>query len=446
MPVVSSYGSGLFPNGTDFPFVKPSADIKGMFEDLHLCYEGEFDLPLKVSLISGFNANNPANSLIEIRDNKNSLVFSTLNATDNDISTWGNHRLVYVWRNNSAVLTIVQYSDAIIEAVSSSSSSSEGNNSFVPTSSTLDERTYLKDVIKINKIKLGAVEISGDINLVGGNNFVFNLLESTNVEGRRKVNRVQVAATPGTGTGIFLECPEDCIQGVVKTINGVKPDVYGNISIVTKECYWTGLEGAGSINSYTAATTSQIDFNNNCSPCCECNDFVKTYEGIRRLHTKFKVIGNRSMTVRGQHYANQNRWLAARTCREERAIKIFALPLQEANTSILVAFCNVSQTTIGPVRLEVDLSSGDNLGDIESVVWYPTDAASPIEINPEGIWPNYIFRWDNLQPGKSAKVRFTATVINPAEGDLILINAQALLDSSDEIISTGEPYSLGLKV
>jgi hypothetical protein len=152
------------------------------------------------------------------------------------------------------------------------------------------------------------------------------------------------------------------------------------------------------------------------------------------------------MTVRGQHYANQSRWSAARTCREENSIRIFALPLEQSKTSILVSFCNVSQVTIGPVRLEVDLSSGENLGNIESVVWYPTDASSPTEVTPEGEWPNYIFRWESLKPGKSAKVRFTATVIAPAEGDLILINAQAVLDSSDEIVSTGEPYSLGLKL
>lgn len=120
--------------------------------------------------------------------------------------------------------------------------------------------------------------------------------------------------------------------------------------------------------------------------------------------------------------------------------------LRGAKTSILVAFCNVSQVTIGPVRLEIDLSAGDNLGDIESVIWYPTDASSPTEVAPEGEWPNYIFRWESLRPGKSAKVRFTATVIDPADGDLILINAQAVLDSSDEIVSTGEPYSLGLKL
>jgi hypothetical protein len=446
MSVASNYGSGFFPNGTDFPFVKPSTDIKGLFEDLHLCYEGEFALPLRVSLVSGFDASNPANSLVEIRDSENALVFSTLSAIDNDISAWGSRRLVYVWRNNSAVLTVVQYSDTVIEAASSSSSSSDGSSSFVPTSAVLDERTYLRDVIKVNKIKLGAVEIAGDINLVGGNNFVFNLLGATSVEGRRKVNRVQVAATPGTGTGIFPECPEDCIQGGIKTVNGVKPDSYGNISIATKECYWTGLEGTGDATDYTATTTGQIDFNNNCSPCCECNDFVKTYEGIRRLHTKFKAIGSRSMTVRGQHYANQNRWSAARTCREENSIRIFALPLEGAKTSILVSFCNVSQVTIGPIRLEVDLSSGENLGNIESVIWYPTDASSPTEVTPEGEWPNYIFRWESLKPGKSAKVRFTATVLSPTDGDLILINAQAVLDSSDEIVSIGEPYSLGLKL
>ena len=91
------------------------------------------------------------------------------------------------------------------------------------------------------------------------------------------------------------------------------------------------------------------------------------------------------------------------------------------------------------------MSSGENFGDIESVVWYPTNASSPTEVVPEGDWPNYIFRWEALQPGKSAKIRFTASVIDPVDGDLILINAQALLDSNDEVLAVGDPYSLGLK-
>lgn len=445
MSVTSNYGSGFFPNGTDFPFVKPSTDIKGLFEDFNLFYEGAFSLPLRVSLVAGFDTSNPSNSLVEIKDSKGLLVLSTLNAIDSDVTAWGAHRLIYTWRSSSAVLTIVQYSSSVIQAASSASLSSESSNSFVPVSAILDERAYLRDVIKVNKIKVGAVEVAGDIRLVGGHNVTFNFTGTTSVEGRRKVNNVQVAAVAGTGAGIYEQCPEGCIQGVIKTVNGVKPSPYGNISVVTKECYWTGLDGTGSPTYYTAANTNSINLNNNCSPCCECNDFVKTYEGIRKLHTRFKTLGGRSMRVRGQHYANQERWSAARACREGHSIRIFALPLAGARTSTLIAFCNVSQDTIGPIRLEIDLSSGGNSGFIESVIWYPTDSSSPTEVAPEGEWPNYIFRWDSLRPGRSAKVRFTAVVSDPADGDLILINAQAVLDSNDEVVAIGEPYSLGLK-
>lgn len=446
MSVASNYGSGFFPNGTDFPFVKPSPDIKGLFEDLHICYEGDFSLPLKVSMVAGFDISNPEGSVVEIRDSLNLLVFSTMNADHEDISTWGSHRLVYTWRNSKAVLTVVQYSDTTVQVVNFQGSSSASNNSFVPINAILDERAYLRDAVKVNKIKLGAAEISGDVMLVGGHNVAFNLLSSSSVEGKRKVNNVQIAAVPGTGTGIYPDCPEGCVQGFVRTINGVKPDVYGNIAIVTNECYWTGLEGTSTSTLYTASNSNRVDFNNNCSPCCECNDFVKTYEGIRKLHTKFKELGGRTMRVRGQHYANQDRWVAARTCREGHSIRIFALPLAGSKASVLVTYCNVSQDVIGPISLEIGVSSGNSVGYIDSVIWYPPDGSSPTEIEPEGSWPNYVFRWDSLSPGRSAKIRFNATVSEPDEGALLLINAQAVLDSDNEVIATGEPYSLGLKL
>jgi hypothetical protein len=440
MAVATGYGSGLFPNGTDFPFVSPSSDIRGLFEDMHLSYSGNYTLPLKVTEVVGFNSGNPSVATITITDAEDDVVFSTLDAIDSSNSSWGSNRIVYSWTTLGAVLTIVQYFTSATSV------------SIYPESSVLDERVSLKQTDKVNRIFIDNTEHLGDIYLVAGNNILFTAVSATAVEGKRKVNNIQISAVAGSGTGIYPFCPTGCVQTFIKTLNGVSPDIYGNMALVTKDCYWTGVSGISNGQLYQPSNQNTIDLNNNCSPCCECEDFVKTYKGIKNLYTKFKGLGDRSMRVRSQHYSNQDRWVAAKTCREEHSMKLFALPISGGRASMLVAYCNVSQNTIGPIRVEVNMASStqaspeDNLGDIvaNSVVWYPPKGGSPQVIEPEGEWPNYIFRWDSIAPGRSAKIRFNVEIPDVADGDLIQVNAQAILDSDDEILAEAPDYSLGL--
>ncbi len=440
MAVATGYGSGLFPNGTDFPFVSPSSDIRGLFEDMHLSYSGNYTLPLKVTEVVGFNSGNPSVATITITDAEDDVVFSTSDAIDSSNSSWGSNRIVYSWTTLGAVLTIVQYFTSATSV------------SIYPESSVLDERVSLKQTDKVNRIFIDNTEHLGDIYLVAGNNILFTAVSATAVEGKRKVNNIQISAVAGSGTGIYPFCPTGCVQTFIKTLNGVSPDIYGNMALVTKDCYWTGVSGISNGQLYQPSNQNTIDLNNNCSPCCECEDFVKTYKGIKNLYTKFKGLGDRSMRVRSQHYSNQDRWVAAKTCREEHSMKLFALPISGGRASMLVAYCNVSQNTIGPIRVEVNMASStqaspeDNLGDIvaNSVVWYPPKGGSPQVIEPEGEWPNYIFRWDSIAPGRSAKIRFNVEIPDAADGDLIQVNAQAILDSDDEILAEAPDYSLGL--
>jgi type V secretory pathway adhesin AidA len=93
-----------------------------------------------------------------------------------------------------------------------------------------------------------------------------------------------------------------------------------------------------------------------------------------------------------------------------------------------------------------EASPDENLGNIEanSSIWYSTKGGSPQVIEPEGEWPNYTFRWDSIAPGRSAKIRFNVEVPNAVDGDLIQINAQSILDSTDETLAEAPDYSLGL--
>lgn len=441
MSVATNYGSGLFPNGTDFPFSNPSSDVKGLLEDLHFSYDSltEHSLPLKISSVTGFQLSSLATADLIISDSNGNEVFDTTTATNTEFRSWGTDRVIYVWETSNKYLMAVKYTGT---------GAVDKSPSFSPTNGVLDARTYEKESYKVNNVKLGNNSYQGNISLVAGYNIIFTLRNTTEVEGRRKVNNIQIGAVPGQGTGIYPFCPEDCITDAVKTINGLTASKSGNYSLVANECYWLSMPGESDGEKYQPYNNNLIKVRNNCLPCCECDDFLYVYRAIQNLYAKFKELGDRAMRVRTLHYANTERWLNGKTCRENAAAGIYALPYSGGSASMLVTFCNTSTNYVGPIRIDVNLEANGKTGKIQenTTVWYPSNRASPISIDPEGEWPNYVFRWDNIAPGRSAKVRFVVNVDGGNSSDYLLISSVAVLDDgSEEVLVAAEPYSVGLK-
>lgn len=440
MSVATNYGSGVFPNGTDFPFVTPSSDIKGLFEDLFFSFDDResYTYPLKITSVTGFQYASYATGDVVISDNDDVVVFDSSTSTSSAQRLWGTDRVIYIWEKDDKYLTAVKYYGG--------SSAYDKSASFVPVNGDLDARAYQKETYKVNNIKIGNNSYQGDIKLSAGYNMVLAIRASEDVEGTRKVNRILVSAVPGGGSGIYPQCPEDCVVDAIKTINGISPAYNGDFSLAATECYWFGVSGESDSTRYMPYQDHTLYINNNCLPCCECDDYVNTYRAIQNLYNKFKALGDRAMKVRTQHYANNQRWLDGKTCRENSAIRIFSLPSSTGAASGLVSFCNVSNSAIGPFRLDVNLDAGDKTGSLTSVVWYPSNGASPIAIEAEGDWPDYVFRWDNINPGRSAKIRFVVVVNGGNSSDFLMISATASLDAPGaEPIAVAVPYSIGLK-
>ena len=440
MSVASGYGSGVFPEGADFPFVNPSDDIRGMFEDMYLSFDTtiKYAYPLKISNVSGFQFASPNVANLVISDSNNTVVFNTAGSAFSHRS-WGADRVIYYWQSGKKILTAVQYVGT---------GAVERSSTFTPTSAVLDERAYQKECTKVNSISINNVQYQGDFEIVAGYNMVVSLRPTTDVEGARKVNYVQMAVVAGEGQGIYPDCPENCVSDAVTSINGVSPDQNGNISVIAKDCYWQGVEGQSNQTLYRPSNENQISIRNNCAPCCECNDFVNTYKGIQNVYSKFKDLGDRSMRVRSQHYANQERWANAKAQREQASMRVFALPLQGGKVSSVVTFCNTTSNFVGPIYIQVTLDGGGKTGGLsaDSVIWYPTCSSSPVAIDPEGTWPNYIFRWDTIGPGRSAKVRFMAYLDDGTNADFISISAQTIFDTDEPtVLGTAIPYSVGLR-
>jgi hypothetical protein len=442
MAVSANYGSGVFPNGADFPFAYPSSDVKGLFEDLFFSFDDResYAYPLKISTVVGFQYASYATGDIVISDSNNNTVFDSSTATSTAQRLWGTDRIIYIWEKDDKYLTAVKYYGG--------GSSYDKSPSFSPVNGELDARTYQKETYKVNSFKLGSTKYQGNISLVAGYNMILSVLPTEDVEGTRKTNRVQVSVVPGAGQGVYPECPVDCISDAILSINAVKPAYNGDFLLAATDCYWFGIDGESDSTKYEPFQDSTLYLKNNCLPCCECDDYVHTYRAIQNLYTRFKDLGDRSMKVRTQHYANTQRWLDGKTCRQNAAVRIFALPASAGTASALVTFCNVSNSSIGPVRIDVNLNAGAKTGVLldNSTIWYPSNGASPLSIEAEGSWPNYVFRWDNINPGRSAKVKFFVSIDSGDSSDYLAISASVSIDiPGGDLLGTADPYSIGLR-
>jgi len=105
----------------------------------------------------------------------------------------------------------------------------------------------------------------------------------------RQLTRISIDAVPGAGRGKYLLCPG---RQYLYTINGVGPDQQGRAKISPEECYWVelplrrpptpipeehGLTEEGVVLPHT------LQLHNACGPCCSCEDYIKTYDNLRRL-------------------------------------------------------------------------------------------------------------------------------------------------------------------
>lgn len=118
---------------------------------------------------------------------------------------------------------------------------------------------------------------------------------------RPDVQRIMISAIPGAGTG---KVEADCSQPVddVFMINNI-PGNNGEFNFDGDDCYRVERRFDG---GSTASYAIQLD--NNCQPCCDCDDFVAVLEGIRRLAEEGLAVKDIWSEVRSAYVAVKNEW------------------------------------------------------------------------------------------------------------------------------------------
>lgn len=445
-------GIGVNPEGTDYPFVDPQDDIRGLLADAFVAHEVQgVELPLRIAWMQGFeHAFVPVATRADVRieDGIGTLIFDSLTSDSYRQTDFGTRLRIHEWTTDDvAVCRIVQHT-----AFEDDEDAYTIPNIIYPVNGILDERVSQLLPKRVTSLNVNLQTFRGsNIKLTNGyNTFLFagDLTDRHTVLGvpmptaagtpvrattdeLRPPTRITLDANAGDGLGTFPGCAE--VTQAIKRINSIGPDHDGDFLLSGDECYYVRRPTTLLADFTTRPAEATLNLGNNCGPCCECVEFARTYKGVRRLWLEFSDLGSRAEAVRDLYKENLARWRVQKDCRESKPLRLVSDILYNGDQLIVYvagSICNTTGVCIHDIdlRLELDWICDGPWGSSEG---YPTPPAEPdppneppdectttIAVNetasrkhytPTGTWPAYTFEWCDLDSGRS--VNFKARLV-----------------------------------
>tara|TARA_Y100001973_G_C5208056_1_gene343158 strand:+ start:2868 stop:4442 length:1575 start_codon:yes stop_codon:yes gene_type:complete len=420
-------GISVNPEGTDYPFVDPDDDVRGVLADAFVAHEVRTAvLPLRLVKMTNFDAALPCSSEssessestsssaavdradVLITDDVGQIICDTSLLTDAHYrqTDFGTRFRIHEWIQEDD--TVGGQRAFVCRVVQHTAFEDEEDvhcipNVLTPTSNVLDERVSQLLPKRIRSITVNTVKLRERIRITNGYNTRlfqgsdtrtttaaaiptsvlpsprFPFQDSAKI--LRNKQRVTISANPGDGLGVFPGCPE--LDVILRRINGVSPQgrVHadgtpyanaGNFLLGAEKCYYV-RQPTSLINNKAIPSNATLRVGNDCGPCCECVEFANTYKAMKRLWDRFKTLGSRSEAVRNMYQDNMDRWTSQKSCREGRPLRL-AMDQSFGSDVLIVstagAICNSSDECITNVQLHVCFScpeTGDSLADSSSV-------------------------------------------------------------------------------
>lgn len=229
----------------------------------------------------------------------------------------------------------------------------------------------------------------GFIELLAGYNIKLEVRESLSLTPSvRKKTRVRISVDPGSGLGTYPDCTFD--PPPVYTINGIGPDSQGNFIMNPQDCY----RGQPPVTNPLVGPPwtfkkNTYKFFNNCSPCCDCEDYIYVYDYLlRRTYQKAKQVSDRFYTVRDQYKTLYQQILEQKACREKPRVDLKLVGRHGWCVVVQLVVYNNSGCQADSVVLNVTMSgpSGAAVPDAQRI---DTDDIEHKPFALLGSWPNY---------------------------------------------------------
>lgn len=356
--------------GTAYPFSAPS-DINQAIADLYLYISGStctYTLPLLVKWIYGFGTElgySPEDMTydfgVAIVDALGEEVFNSNLADDYRSEDWGDgtRYRVHEWKIDAPqkVLRLVQH-------LVKSEDDPIGNypKYYEPEMGELDTRTATFVRTGVRSLRQpDKANLTGNLQLGCGYNIDIELESDDTLT--RPTTTLTFNATPGKGLGRYDPGCSD--TNFLKSINGVFADDSGNVTLDSGDCY--RIEVPVSWLSEAEGTLSSLNHSirlfNDCQACCSCDNFINTYEAIRKLRDHYADLISRSQAARNTYISCLDRWNAQKSCRLGNSIVAGIVPRCPDVATVAVGFCNNTDACINNLVLIISFEYLDETGE-----------------------------------------------------------------------------------
>ena len=322
--------------GTVYPFAGPGP-LVGEVVDAYFAYaDRPCGRPLPFTLVADGDA-------YLVRDADGGLAFDSRLAAAST-RPWGDRRLVCQFVTASDVLRLVVRRDR---------PPAGGVRSGV-----LDPRACNRLPDRVRSFRVGALRLTGQVRFVAGHNV--DLQEAApSGGGVRQTAAVLVDAVPGAGEGRVDGCRG--FVPVVRRLNGSGPDCGGSFAVEVDPCFRLGpplvvsAPPAGGGPPPADPAGPVVRLSGHCRPCYDCDDFVRTYRGLKRQWARWRALAGAAEHVRDVYADNRARWLAVRERLAGNPLRLFAAARPGCLVELAAGFCNVTDCCLTGVEVRLSV-------------------------------------------------------------------------------------------
>lgn len=241
----------------------------------------------------------------------------------------------------------------------------------------------------VNSFTAESNTFNGTVELVGGYNVNLSVQTDLLAEASaRAKTKVQIEATAGEGLGTYPNCSFETPP--IFTINGVGPDEQGNFLLNPKDCYRGQIPITNELTGPPwRFLKNAFKLRNDCSPCCECEDYIYVYdELLRRVFNAAKVVSDRFYRVRDQYRALYEQIQAQKACREQPRVDMKLIGRQGWCVAVQLIVYNNGGCDCDEVTLTIDMTGpgGYTVPDAQRI---DTDDIEHKPFTLQGTWPTY---------------------------------------------------------
>lgn len=421
--------------GSNYPFVKPSDDIKLLFGDLFLSYRDdacELSLPLRIAWLYGFGSNvvaapggypTPTHAYdLLVLDADDNIVFDSTAADEFETSVWDSRLLILEWIGATAVCRA-----AIHTEFSPQQTPIVYDLYILPENGELDAKTLEIVPRRINSITVGADVLTGPIDIVGGYNAAFTLGATKSGDGVRRTTKLTLSLEAGGGLGRVPGC-DDLPEPTLRRLNKIGPNEQGDFYLDLSGCYRSQLavEVSGSPRSAAYAYPTFTDDEakatlllfNDCAPCCQCDDYVRTYKGLRKRWFEWVDLATDLEGSRDTFSQNIDRWNAQRDCRLDHSLNVALSTSAPCRIFAGAAYCNPSRCCLSPLELRftfryyergVEVAPPAGGVCLQAFIEGVTTQGEEL-YTMGGSWPVVFAVFDRADPQTTSRIRFRVCV------------------------------------